>query len=135
MTWDILIRRGTVIDGGGSPGTIGDIALAAGRIAALAPSLAGDANKVIDADGLAVTPGFMCVTQRLLGPLNRLLIRSARALSRAWHTPAATSPGSPLPVLCTGNRWKCSKRSRPTLLVWPSFSTRNNPAGRNVACN
>jgi N-acyl-D-aspartate/D-glutamate deacylase len=59
MTWDILIRRGTVIDGGGSPGTIGDIALAAGRIAALDPSLVGDANKVIDADGLAVTPGFI----------------------------------------------------------------------------
>jgi hypothetical protein len=53
------LRRGTVIDGGGSPGTIGDIALAAGRIAALDPSLAGDANKVIDADGLAVTPGFI----------------------------------------------------------------------------
>jgi N-acyl-D-aspartate/D-glutamate deacylase len=59
MTWDILIRRGTLIDGSGGPGTIGDIALLAGRIAALGPSLAGTANKVIDADGLAVTPGFI----------------------------------------------------------------------------
>jgi N-acyl-D-amino-acid deacylase len=59
MTWDILIRGGVVIDGRGSPSTIGDIALAAGRIAALSPSLAGDANKVIDAAGLAVTPGFI----------------------------------------------------------------------------
>jgi len=59
MTWDILIRRGVVIDGGGSPGTIGDVAIAAGRIAAVAPSLAGDADKVIDAAGLAVTPGFI----------------------------------------------------------------------------
>jgi N-acyl-D-amino-acid deacylase len=59
MTWDILIRRGTVIDGSGSPRTIGDIALAAGRIAELGPSLAGDANKVIDVDCLAVTPGFI----------------------------------------------------------------------------
>ena len=59
MTWDILIRRGTIIDGGGSPGTVGDIALAAGRIAALGPFLAGDTNKVIDAEGLAVTPGFI----------------------------------------------------------------------------
>src|SRR5215467_9698425 len=59
MTWDILIRRGTVIDGSGSQGSVGDIALSAGRIAALGASLAGDANKVIDAAGLAVTPGFI----------------------------------------------------------------------------
>jgi N-acyl-D-amino-acid deacylase len=59
MSWDILVRRGVIIDGSGSPGTVGDIALTAGRIAALGPSLAGDSNKVIDAGGLAVTPGFI----------------------------------------------------------------------------
>src|SRR5499425_2752743 len=59
MTWDILIRRGVINDGSGSSGSVGDIALRAGRIAALGPSLAGDANKVIDAEGLAVTPGFI----------------------------------------------------------------------------
>jgi N-acyl-D-amino-acid deacylase len=59
MSWDILIRRGTIIDGSGSPGSVGDIAVAAGRIATLAPSLDGNADKVIDADGLAVTPGFI----------------------------------------------------------------------------
>ena len=59
MNWDILIRRGVIIDGSGSSGFVGDIALSAGRIAALGPSLAGDANKVIDAAGLAVTPGFI----------------------------------------------------------------------------
>jgi len=59
MSWDILVRRGVIIDGSGSPGTVGDIALNAGRIVALGPSLAGDSNKVIDAGGLAVTPGFI----------------------------------------------------------------------------
>jgi N-acyl-D-amino-acid deacylase len=59
MSWDILVRRGTIIDGSGSPGSVGDVAVAAGRIAALAPSLDGNADKVIDADGLAVTPGFI----------------------------------------------------------------------------
>lgn len=61
MTWDVLIRRGVIIDGSGSPGTVGDIALAGGRIAALGLSLADNASKVIDADGLAVTPGFIDV--------------------------------------------------------------------------
>ena len=60
MAWDILIRGGTIIDGAGdSPGTIGDIALTGGRIGAIGPSLAGDTKKVINADGLAVTPGFI----------------------------------------------------------------------------
>src|SRR5262245_31371221 len=59
MTWDILIRGGFLIDGSGSPGALADIALAAGRIAAINPSLSGDASKVIDAEGLAVTPGFI----------------------------------------------------------------------------
>jgi len=59
MTWDVLIRGGVIIDGTGNPGTAGDIALAAGCIAALGPSLAGDAKKVIDAESLAVTPGFI----------------------------------------------------------------------------
>ena len=59
MTWDVLIRHGVIIDGSGSPGTLGDIALAAGRIVAIGGSLAGDAKRVIDAEGLAVTPGFI----------------------------------------------------------------------------
>src|ERR1043166_5702317 len=59
MPYDLLIRGGTLIDGSGAPGARGDLAIAGGRIAALAPSLDGDATKVIDADGLAVTPGFI----------------------------------------------------------------------------
>src|SRR5215471_4219065 len=59
MTWDIFIRHGTLIDGSGRQGTIGDVALAGGRVVALGPSLSGQANRVIDADGLAVTPGFI----------------------------------------------------------------------------
>src|SRR5438270_11311683 len=59
MTWDILIRGGTLIDGSGRPGEIGDIAVRDGRIAALGRSLQEDAAKVIDAEGLAVAPGFI----------------------------------------------------------------------------
>src|ERR1043166_309102 len=57
--YDLLIRGGTLIDGSGAPGTRGDLAIADGRIAALAPSLDGRAEKIIDAADLAVTPGFI----------------------------------------------------------------------------
>ena len=59
MAWDILIRGGTVIDGSGRPGEIADVAIADGRIARIGPALAGDAARIIDAAGLAVTPGFI----------------------------------------------------------------------------
>src|ERR1051325_1860656 len=58
-TWDILIRGGTLIDGSGAPGARGDLAIAGGRIAAIGASLEGRAKKIIDAAGLAVTPGFI----------------------------------------------------------------------------
>jgi N-acyl-D-amino-acid deacylase len=56
---DILIRGGTLIDGSGAPGTRGDLAIAGGRIAAIATALDGRAEGIIDAGGLAVTPGFI----------------------------------------------------------------------------
>jgi N-acyl-D-amino-acid deacylase len=59
MTWEILIRGGRLIDGSGRAGAIGDIALAEGRIARIGVALPGGARKVIDAQGLAVTPGFI----------------------------------------------------------------------------
>ncbi|HLH91771.1 MAG TPA: D-aminoacylase [Xanthobacteraceae bacterium] len=58
MPHDILIRNGLLIDGSGSPGVAADLAIAGGRIAAIGQNL-GDARRVIDAGGLAVTPGFI----------------------------------------------------------------------------
>jgi N-acyl-D-amino-acid deacylase len=59
MTWDILIRGGTIIDGSGRPGAIGDVAIRDSRIAALGRSLPAGSAKVIDAECLAVAPGFI----------------------------------------------------------------------------
>jgi len=59
MTWDILIRGGMVVDGSGGPGEIADVAVEGGRIAALGPALSGAAARVMDAEGLAVAPGFI----------------------------------------------------------------------------
>lgn len=59
MAWDVLIRGGLVVDGTGRPGEIADLAVAGGRIAAIGPRLSGVADKVIEAEGLAVSPGFI----------------------------------------------------------------------------
>src|SRR5262249_29584584 len=59
MAHDILIRGGLVLDGSGAAGRRGDVAIRDGRIAAVGPRLAETAAKVIDAEGLAVAPGFI----------------------------------------------------------------------------
>ena len=59
MPCDILIRDGLLIDGSGQPGGRADLAIAGGRIAAIGPDLGTSARRVIDARGLAVTPGFI----------------------------------------------------------------------------
>lgn len=58
--WDLLIAGATVYDGLGSPATRADIAVRGDRIAAVG-ELEGRAASVIDARGLALSPGFIDV--------------------------------------------------------------------------
>src|SRR6516225_1829004 len=59
MEYDVLIRGGLLIDGSGAEGRSSDLAIRAGQIAAIGTDLTGEAAKIIDADGLAVAPGFI----------------------------------------------------------------------------
>jgi N-acyl-D-aspartate/D-glutamate deacylase len=61
MTFDLLIRHGTVIDGTGAPGMTADIGVSNGRITAIAQALGGNAAREIDASGRVVAPGFIDV--------------------------------------------------------------------------
>ncbi|MDH4173129.1 MAG: amidohydrolase family protein, partial [Betaproteobacteria bacterium] len=58
MAHDLLIKNGLVIDGTGAPARRADVALAAGRIAEIG-SVMGAAKRTMDAEGLAVAPGFI----------------------------------------------------------------------------
>jgi N-acyl-D-amino-acid deacylase len=58
MAHDILIRGGTLYDGSGTPGIKTDLAMESGRIAAIGHDI-GDAARIIDAENLAVAPGFI----------------------------------------------------------------------------
>jgi N-acyl-D-amino-acid deacylase len=58
--YDVVIRHGTIYDGSGGPGTIGDVALAGDTIVAVGGDLGAARGRVeIDATGLAVAPGFV----------------------------------------------------------------------------
>jgi len=57
--YDLVIRNGRIIDGTGSPWYAGDVAIRAGKIAAIGNLGAVPARRSIDARGMAVAPGFI----------------------------------------------------------------------------
>ncbi len=59
MTFDLLLRNGTVVDGTGAPARVADVAIVGDRIAAIGKHLDGSAARVIDCEGRLVTPGFV----------------------------------------------------------------------------
>lgn len=55
--FDLVIKNGFILDGTGSDGYVSDIAVKDGKIVKISENL--DGEKVIDATGLTVTPGFI----------------------------------------------------------------------------
>ncbi|MGV0038159.1 N-acyl-D-amino-acid deacylase family protein [Mycobacterium colombiense] len=59
MTYDLIIRNGTIVDGLGGEPYIGDVAVKDGVIQAVGAVNGAAAAREIDATGLLVTPGFV----------------------------------------------------------------------------
>lgn len=58
MAYDLIIRNGRIIDGSGMPSFHGDVAVQDGAIVEIG-KFSGTATRTIDAQGLAVSPGFI----------------------------------------------------------------------------
>ena len=58
-THDLVVRGGTILDGSGSEGYVGDVVVDGDRIVYVGKSRGDTAKTVIDATGKAVTPGFI----------------------------------------------------------------------------
>src|SRR2546428_5813034 len=61
---DLIIRGAEVIDGSGAAGRRLDVAVRDGRVRDIASALAGPAQRVIDATGQVVAPGFIVIHTR-----------------------------------------------------------------------
>ena len=55
---DLVVRGGTVVDGTGAPAVVADVAISEGVVTEVG-RVDGPARRVIDGDGLTVTPGFV----------------------------------------------------------------------------
>ncbi|MCB1036315.1 MAG: D-aminoacylase [Acidobacteria bacterium] len=78
---DVLLKGGTIYDGSGAPGVVGDVAIDGDRITAVG-DLSGHRGRLeIDAAGLAVAPGFI----NMLSWANDSLLHDGRSLSDIYQ--------------------------------------------------
>ncbi len=57
--YDIVIKKGLIVDGSGRPSFKADLAVKGGRIAKIDEAIDVEADRIINAEGLAVCPGFI----------------------------------------------------------------------------
>jgi N-acyl-D-amino-acid deacylase len=73
MVYNIVIKNGRIISGAGNPWYYGEIGITEGKITKIKHKINEDADKIIDAKGLIVCPGFIDIhshTDYIL-PVNR----------------------------------------------------------------
>ncbi len=75
--YDVIIRGGTIYDGLGGAPFEGDVAISGDRVAAVGSLFWATADRVIDAHGQAVAPGFI----NMLSWANESLIEDGRGMS------------------------------------------------------
>ncbi len=85
MSYDLVIKDGTLIDGSGLPRYRADVGVRHGRVAAIG-RIRERADEVIDADGLVVAPGFIDVHTHMDAQIfwDRSAPARAGTASRGW---------------------------------------------------
>jgi N-acyl-D-aspartate/D-glutamate deacylase len=106
MAYDVLIKGGRIYDGSGMPSYLGDVAVRDGRIVETG-RINGEAKRVIRADGLAVSPGFIDFHTHL----DAQLLWDPLATSSCFHGVTTVIPGN-----CALALAPCKEEDRDTIL-------------------
>jgi len=97
----LLIRGGRILDPGQGLDQVGDVLIRDGRIAAIGPSAPSDAQRVIDATGLIVCPGFVDLHCHLREPgfeHKETIATGTLAAARGGFTTVCCMPNTEPPV-------------------------------------
>jgi N-acyl-D-amino-acid deacylase len=89
MAYDLVIKGGRIYDGSGMPSYLGDVAVRDGRIVETG-RIGGEAKRVVQADGLAVSPGFIDFHTHL----DAQLLWDPLATSSCFHGVTTVIPGN-----------------------------------------
>ena len=57
--YDVLLKNGLIVDGSGLPPYVGDVAISGGKIVKMGHLSGAQGEKVVDATGLVIAPGFI----------------------------------------------------------------------------
>jgi N-acyl-D-amino-acid deacylase len=106
MSYDLLIKGGRIYDGSGLPSYLGDVAVKDGRIVEMG-RISGSAQRIVNADGLAVSPGFIDFHTHL----DAQLLWDPLATSSCYHGVTTVIPGN-----CGLSLAPCKEHDRETIL-------------------
>jgi N-acyl-D-amino-acid deacylase len=106
MAYDVLIKGGRIYDGSGMPSYLGDVATKDGRIVDTG-RINGEAKRVIRADGLAISPGFIDFHTHL----DAQLLWDPLATSSCFHGVTTVIPGN-----CALALAPCKEQDQDTIL-------------------
>lgn len=106
MAYDILIKGGRIYDGSGLPSYLGDVAVKDGKIVETG-RIGGSAKRTVNADGLAVSPGFIDFHTHL----DAQLLWDPLATSSCFHGITTVIPGN-----CALALAPCKEHDRDTIL-------------------
>jgi N-acyl-D-amino-acid deacylase len=97
QSFDLIITRGHIIDGTGSPWYSGDVGIRDGRIAAIGNLSAATSKRTFDAHGMVVAPGFI----DMLGQSEWTILVDPRLPSKIYQgiTTEITGEGSSIAPL------------------------------------
>ena len=113
--YDLLLKGGHVVDAKNHISRVMDVAVAAGKIAKVAPNIpASQSRKAIDLKGLYVTPGLIDIHAHLYNRPGNPPRDETRVFSPTLSRSAAASPLSSTQAHRAGAIFPTSKKSRLT---------------------